>query len=161
MAGRPASSFVMLDLMRLPLGILSGMGFIGAGAILVWFTTVLGLCFGGGQIAFGMAGFGIGIVTISGLRYFERRMKHDRQATLTVVTTAEGPSEEEIRAGLASQHCGIASCALVYIAERATQQLTCHVNWRGSLLDTTIPGIVRALADRSGAVKVEWTPESR
>jgi len=29
MAGRHADSFVMNDLMRLPLGILSGMGFIG------------------------------------------------------------------------------------------------------------------------------------
>ncbi len=33
-AGRPDDSFIMMDLMRLPLGILSGMGFIGAGAIL-------------------------------------------------------------------------------------------------------------------------------
>jgi hypothetical protein len=32
--GRPADSFIMLDLMRLPLGILTGMGFIGGGAIL-------------------------------------------------------------------------------------------------------------------------------
>ena len=31
-SGKNASSFVQLDLMRLPLGILSGMGFIGAGA---------------------------------------------------------------------------------------------------------------------------------
>src|SRR3984893_2209354 len=29
--GRPADSFVTLDLMRLPLGILTGMGFIGGG----------------------------------------------------------------------------------------------------------------------------------
>ena len=61
--GKPTDSFVTLDLMRLPLGILTGMGFIGAGAILkkgdivlgvttattLWFVTVLGLCFGGGQ----------------------------------------------------------------------------------------------------------------
>ncbi len=33
MAGRPSNSFVMNDLMRLPLGILTGMGFIGGGAI--------------------------------------------------------------------------------------------------------------------------------
>jgi putative Mg2+ transporter-C (MgtC) family protein len=56
-AGRPANSFVMNDLMRLPPGILSGMGFIGAGAIVrrdnfvvgittaatLWFVTVIGL----------------------------------------------------------------------------------------------------------------------
>ena len=62
--GKAHDSFVILDLMRLPLGILSGMGFIGAGAILrkdslvlgvttaatLWFTTMMGLCFGGGQL---------------------------------------------------------------------------------------------------------------
>jgi putative Mg2+ transporter-C (MgtC) family protein len=32
-AGKSSDSFAVLDLMRLPLGILSGMGFIGAGAI--------------------------------------------------------------------------------------------------------------------------------
>ena len=69
--GRPADSFVMMDVMRLPLGILSGMGFIGGGVILkrenlvlgvttaatLWFVTVLGLCFGGGQIALGIIAF--------------------------------------------------------------------------------------------------------
>jgi len=54
----------MNDLMRLPLDILSGMGFIGAGAIvrrdnfvvgvttaaIMWLLTVLGLCFDGGQM---------------------------------------------------------------------------------------------------------------
>src|ERR1700744_3888230 len=62
--GKAPDSFVVLDLMRLPLGVLSGMGFIGAGAIVrkgnlvlgvttaatLWFTTMVGLCFGGGQL---------------------------------------------------------------------------------------------------------------
>src|ERR1700678_3419655 len=65
--GKTHDSFVVLDLMRWPLGILSGMGFIGAGAILrkdnlvlgvttaatLWFTTMMGLCFGGGQLGLG------------------------------------------------------------------------------------------------------------
>ena len=56
MAGRPSDSFVMNDLMRLPLGILTGVGFIGGGAILrrgdmvvgvttaatLWLVTVIG-----------------------------------------------------------------------------------------------------------------------
>jgi putative Mg2+ transporter-C (MgtC) family protein len=43
-AGKPSDSFVMLDLMRLPLGVLSGMGFIGAGAIVrrnIWYRGLL------------------------------------------------------------------------------------------------------------------------
>jgi putative Mg2+ transporter-C (MgtC) family protein len=63
--GKNAGSFSVLDLMRLPLGILSGMGFIGAGAILrkgdmvlgvttaatLWMVTMLGLCCGAGKIS--------------------------------------------------------------------------------------------------------------
>ncbi len=34
MDGKPSNSFISLDVMRLPLGVLSGIGFIGAGTIL-------------------------------------------------------------------------------------------------------------------------------
>lgn len=57
MAGRMPDSFVANDLMRLPPGILTGVGFIGAGAIFrrgdmvvgvtaatLWLVTVIGLC---------------------------------------------------------------------------------------------------------------------
>ena len=57
MAGKPSDSFITNDLMRLPLGILTGVGFIGGGAILrrdniisgvttaatLWYVTVIGL----------------------------------------------------------------------------------------------------------------------
>jgi putative Mg2+ transporter-C (MgtC) family protein len=63
-SGDTHNSIVRLDIMRLPLGILSGVGFIGAGAILrrgdtvrgvttaatIWLVTVVGRCFGGGQL---------------------------------------------------------------------------------------------------------------
>jgi uncharacterized membrane protein YhiD involved in acid resistance len=75
LAGKASNSFVMLDPMRLPLGILSGIGFIGAGAIVrrdnfvvdvttaatIWYLTVIGLCFGGGQIALALVGSAIGL----------------------------------------------------------------------------------------------------
>ncbi len=55
LAGKPDGSFVVMDLLRLPLGILSGIEFIGAGAIVrrdnlvqgvttaatLWFVTVM------------------------------------------------------------------------------------------------------------------------
>jgi putative Mg2+ transporter-C (MgtC) family protein len=75
-AGKVPSSFVVMDLMRLPLGILSGIGFIGAGVIVkrgptvnglttaatIWFVTVLGLLFGGGNLYLGVAGSLIAII---------------------------------------------------------------------------------------------------
>jgi putative Mg2+ transporter-C (MgtC) family protein len=60
--GKTPGSFAVMDLMRLPLGILTGVGFIGGGTILkkgdlvtgvttaatLWLMTVIGLCLGGG-----------------------------------------------------------------------------------------------------------------
>src|SRR6201999_2916528 len=77
--GKTNASFAVLDLERLPLGILSGIGFIGAGVIVkkdnnivtgvttaatMWFVSVLGLLFGGGQLLLGCAAAVLGIVIL-------------------------------------------------------------------------------------------------
>jgi len=86
-AGKPNDSFVLLDLMWLPLGVLSGMGFIGAGAIVrrndlvqgvttaatLWYVTMMGLCFGGGQIGLGLAALGLALAVLWCLKWVERR----------------------------------------------------------------------------------------
>jgi putative Mg2+ transporter-C (MgtC) family protein len=97
--GKPHDSCVVLDLMCLPLGILSGIGFIGGGAILkrgdmvlgvttaatLWFVTVMGLCFGGGQSSLGLCILAIGLATLIPLRRLEGRLIQDRHGTLTVI----------------------------------------------------------------------------
>jgi len=80
-AGKRADSFSVMDVMRLPLGILSGMGFIGTGAILrrgnlvlgvttaatLWFVTVIGLCFGGGQLMLGWVSTALALIILAGV----------------------------------------------------------------------------------------------
>jgi hypothetical protein len=89
---------------RLPLGILTGIGFIGGGAILrrdgfilgvttaatLWFVTVVGLCFGGGQIKLGIAAFALGMAVLEGLRWFDYRMKQEQHGTLSLTTESDG-----------------------------------------------------------------------
>jgi putative Mg2+ transporter-C (MgtC) family protein len=107
--GKASNSFVVLDLMRLPLGILSGMGFIGAGAIVkkgnlvhgvttaatLWFVTTMGLCFGGGQLYLGLAALVLGWIVLSILRRLEKRINQHRHATLTIMTGEHSPSGAE------------------------------------------------------------------
>jgi putative Mg2+ transporter-C (MgtC) family protein len=102
-AGKTSASFAVLDLMRLPLGILTGVGFIGGGAILkrgdivrgvttaatLWVTTVIGLCFGGGQLELGAAGTGLAFVTLFGLNYVDQRIPRQHRARLVIETGAE------------------------------------------------------------------------
>ena len=106
MGGRAPDSFVNLDLMRLPLGILSGMGFIGAGAILrrgqlivgvttaasLWFLTMLGLCFGGGQIVLGFVGLLLGLAALTVMQRLERVIRSDRRARMNSAGTSSGPA---------------------------------------------------------------------
>jgi putative Mg2+ transporter-C (MgtC) family protein len=104
--GKTPGSFAVLDLMRLPLGILTGVGFIGGGAILkrgnivmgvttaatLWVSTVIGLCFGGGQLSLGLAGTGIAFVTLFVLDVVDRRLPRQHRARLVI----EAPKDAAI-----------------------------------------------------------------
>ena len=79
--------------MRLPLGILTGMGFIGGGAILrkgtaiqgittaatLWSSTVIGLCFGGGQLALGVTALTLAMLVLTVFSWVESRLPHERR----------------------------------------------------------------------------------
>ncbi len=94
--GKSPGSFVELDLMRLPLGILTGVGFIGGGAILkrgdnvqglttaatLWFVTMIGLCFGGGQIGLGVAGGLLALLILRALKMVEVKLKREHASRL-------------------------------------------------------------------------------
>ena len=113
-AGKPPDSFVVMDTMRLPLGILTGIGFIGAGAILrrgsvvmgvttaatLWFVTVIGLCLAGGQIKVGLAGLGLCLMVLWGFRWVEKRLRRERMGTLWLTIDSKGGAEEEIQSRL-------------------------------------------------------------
>ncbi|MBV8821017.1 MAG: MgtC/SapB family protein, partial [Acidobacteriaceae bacterium] len=174
-AGKTPDSFVQLDMMRLPLGILSGMGFIGAGAILrraghiagittaatLWFLTVIGLCFGAGKIALGLTGTLAGLFTVSALLYVEERLDSDHEATLTIVTTSGGPPEQELRATLNHPKYEITSWGALYSPGDSRREFTCELKWRAPRQDTAVPQHVRALSDLSGVTRVQWSPHSR
>jgi putative Mg2+ transporter-C (MgtC) family protein len=159
LAGRSPDSFVMNDLMRLRLGILSGMGFIGAGAIVrrdnlvagvttaatLWLVTVLGLCFGGGEIALGWAGTAIGALVLTGLKWIEDRIAQERTGTLLIVTALSGPDEDEIRATLRDRGFRIAACALAVDADAQRNRLKCELRWRSTDGTDRIPDPVYQL----------------
>jgi putative Mg2+ transporter-C (MgtC) family protein len=162
----------MLDLMRLPLGVLSGMGFIGAGAILrrgelvmgvttaatLWYVTIMGLCFGGGQLGLGMAMLALGIFVLWALKRFEDWVKHDHHVHLRVVTLADGPDEPELRRLLASDGLHVRSCAVSYNVRRRRRSLRCSMKWRCRSDDVDTPPVVARLAARADVVRVDWRP---
>ncbi len=103
--GKVADSFGVMDLMRLPLGILTGVGFIGAGTIIrqgalitgvttaatLWIITVIGLCFGGGQLALGLIATGISFITLWAFKWIDLYIARDHHARLLLTIDKTSP----------------------------------------------------------------------
>jgi putative Mg2+ transporter-C (MgtC) family protein len=173
--GKMPSSFAVMDTMRFPLGILSGIGFIGAGAIIrrdnfvvgvttaatIWFVTMIRLCFGGGQIALGAAGSVIGIITLTALKAVEDRIKQDHLGKLTLVLDSAGPGENAIRATLAQANVVVDSCGFTFHPDAQSTELDCNLRWRATMGDSRLPEVIQGLARSPGVIRIAWNPQAR
>jgi putative Mg2+ transporter-C (MgtC) family protein len=102
------------DPARLGAGILTGIGFLGAGTIMrhrniirgvttaasLWFVTVIGLALGSGLYLAGTVGLGVALVSLILLPGLEKRIPSDWYSTLTVVAEMNALSEAELRSRL-------------------------------------------------------------
>lgn len=108
--GKTPGSFAVMDLMRLPLGILTGVGFIGGGSILkkgdlvtgvttaatLWVVTVIGLCLGGGQLILGIAATLLVVFTLWALKWVDVIIPREHRAKLVVTCTAQENALEDL-----------------------------------------------------------------
>lgn len=109
-SGKTAKSFAVMDMMRLPLGILTGVGFIGGGAILrkgdlvtgvttaatLWLMTVIGLCLGGGQLLLGSVATVLAVPTLRALKWVDFVMPREHRARLAVTSGTHWEVMEEL-----------------------------------------------------------------
>jgi putative Mg2+ transporter-C (MgtC) family protein len=168
--GKGPSSFAVLDLMRLPLGILTGMGFIGAGAVFrkdglvsgvttaatLWFVTVIGLCFGGGQYALGAAGGVIGLMVLWGLRYVEHRLERRKAAWLTVRYAIDSDCPRRLIEQLAPLGCTLTLRGSHVEASGGSGESRYLVHWKEQFdVDRVAPSF-DAIGRASGAQCVQW-----
>lgn len=172
-SGKSSDSFVTLDLMRLPLGILSGMGFIGGGEILkhdnlvmgvttaatLLFVTVLGLCIGGGQIRLGLTALGIGMTVLWVLRQIEVRMPHDRQGMLTLTTCPGGPLHADLSRIIRSTGYQILTLGVTVDSASRRREYTCELGWRAAWSHSDEPAFLSMLEQQSGVLVMKWNPQ--
>ena len=167
--GKAPDSFVQLDMMRLPLGVLTGIGFIGGGAILkrrddviglttaasLWFMTILGLCFGAGLLAFGSAAAAVGFAVLRGLKLAEKRIKRQRHFKLMIKWTG---SEFDVSAALAAleSQLDIDAFALKHDAGGKSEEIHCSLRNLRLPEDRSIPPVVMRLAQGPGVLAWEW-----
>ncbi|OYY23049.1 MAG: hypothetical protein B7Y65_03735 [Azorhizobium sp. 35-67-15] len=169
LSGKTSDSFVQTDVMRLPLGILTGVGFIGAGAVLhregltlgvttaasLWYVTVMGLCFGAGQLALGAMALLLGIVTLWGLKHVEQRMARKKAVKLSLVLGRDGPSEAAVRALLDEATMTVRRYSLR--VEPVTGQRELHYDlWWPVVSVAQSPALLDTLAAKPGVLQLDW-----
>lgn len=167
-SGKNASSFARLDLMRLPLGILSGMGFIGAGAILrkgemvlgvttaatLWMVTMLGLCFGAGKLALGGAGLVLTLFTLWVLKLFEQHLSQEHRGSLCLVATGEELSRE-LRSLVKQSGMQIHRWTVDVSREKARVVVQCELRWRARRGHGE-PTLIQSLRQRPDVERLRW-----
>jgi putative Mg2+ transporter-C (MgtC) family protein len=168
--GKAPDSFVVLDLMRLPLGILSGIGFIGAGAIMkkgdtvrgvttaatIWFVTVIGLCFGGGQLSLGAAAVGLALLVLWGFKWIEHHSSRDCRAILTLTAEAGSISGEDLSATLAAEGFHVAACSTEWSNRRSNRRWTFELHWRARRDTHDAPPLAKRLSAHPGVIALQW-----
>jgi putative Mg2+ transporter-C (MgtC) family protein len=168
--GKPSDSYSVMDVMRLPLGILTGVGFIGGGAILrrgdfvvgittaatMWLATVIGLCLGGGQLILGSVASVIGFLVLWGLRRFESRIEHYQVGELSVTISEDRLQTDELRDRLEKASFRIKSLSVVHAVDEHRRIFDCEVRWPSRYGAPEVPSVLADLEHLPGLVKLEW-----
>ncbi|MGO6664609.1 MgtC/SapB family protein [Rhizobium ruizarguesonis] len=156
--GKTPGSFTQMDVLRFPLGVLTGVGFIGGGAILkrgdmltgvttaatLWFMTVVGLCFGGGQILTGIVATAIGFVVLSPLKRLDTWLRCEQKATLVV--RASNGNIPELSEVLNPLTCHVGFLSLQRTAD-GSAEVTFELRWLANDPDASARAIMNALSN--------------
>lgn len=158
------------DRARLAAGILTGIGFLGAGAIIrqgtlvrgvttaavLWFITILGVAFGSGHLLLGTVGTGIAIFALFALPHMEHRIKKDFYASVTVTLGLNGISDEEVKSRIADVGVQVQRVDLDYDMRQDTRSLHCEVKMRRSDVFAISRKVVATLIACPGVTRVKW-----
>jgi putative Mg2+ transporter-C (MgtC) family protein len=168
--GKPADSYAVLDLMRLPLGILTGVGFIGAGAIVrknelilglttaatMWFATVVGLCMGGGQLALGCVSTVLGFGVLWGLRHVEGYVERYQLAELKITIEGDRLQPDQLRKRLKAAGFHLKSFSFDDCIHEHRRRFDCEVRWPAPRGNVEVPPILAELESLPGIIELEW-----
>jgi putative Mg2+ transporter-C (MgtC) family protein len=158
------------DPARLAAGILTGMGFLGAGAIIregntvrgvttaavLWVITLIGLAFGSGQLLLGGIGWAIAVVTLFILPKIEARIPNDWYGTITVRARMDGISAEDLRARLETMRIKVKKLHLDHDIEHGSRTLRLDLKFKKHD-QVDLPRKVLAELDKApGILEIRW-----
>jgi putative Mg2+ transporter-C (MgtC) family protein len=174
MEGKTSNTFAVMDVMRLPLGVLTGVGFIGGGAILkkgdlvtgvttaatLWLMTIIGLCLGGGQLALGSVATVLGVTTLWLLKWVDLVIPRQHHAALTITCDAQWDVVEGLTELVRPLHYQARFQEQRRTPDPAVAEYTFEVSWQRSERAAPPLDLLRLVDQHFSVKSFELTTES-
>jgi putative Mg2+ transporter-C (MgtC) family protein len=158
------------DPARLAAGVLSGMGFLGAGVIIhqhshvirgvttaatLWFSSIVGLCFGSGAIGIGLLATALSAVILFIIPYFEDHIENDWYADLSVKLTIATPLQNLI-ADIESLGVKVKGYDWREKVETGDRELLFHLKFKKGRLVGLPQDVIQRVSSLQGVKTVHW-----
>lgn len=173
MTGGNIDDYARFDVMRLPLGVLTGIGFIGAGAIVrrddavigvataatLWFMTLVGLTIGAGELALGVVVTLGGLLLLGALEWADHHIRRSFRAFLKI--SAERRSEDDVRRIIEGSGQRVVAWSVTYRDGGESYEARAELEWHGHASDRADPpAFLQDLAAQPGVRQVDWSPQT-
>src|SRR5204863_5681727 len=96
----------------------------------LWFVTILGLSCGSAENGLGFLGPGLAMIILYILPRFEKYIESDGYATLLVVASLEGLTEQDLKSQIGAPGLNIQTIRLGYDLEKKQKTFTCNLQLR-------------------------------
>jgi len=174
LAGKTPESFTVMDPMRLPLGILTGVGFIGGGTIFkkgdlvtgvttaatLWVVTVIGLCLGGGQLVLGIVTTALTVVTLWILKWVDLTIPREHRAVMVISADNGWSPMSDLPALIAPLKCRARFRERKASPDPATAEFCFEVSWRRPEQSVPPLKLLQRVGERYPVVSFELTSEN-
>jgi len=141
------SSFIRVDPGRIAAGAITGVGFLGAGVIIkyrasvvglttaatIWMVSAIGLAFGAGAYDLALAGFALAVFALLVLDIIEKRVQQARYSVVQVVGKNAMEKESRIIETLQSHGILIKSREYRFTKDDGRQEIDLLVKYRDTL----------------------------
>jgi putative Mg2+ transporter-C (MgtC) family protein len=127
-------------------------------AATLWFSTVIGLCLGAGQLALGLIGTAFGLSILWGFELAERCMPQEKRASLVLPSAGDASEQQELVAWLRQAGYAVVSHGVAFSENGKCREARFDLRWRGSYRETGPPELLSKFASQSGVLSLRWEP---
>src|SRR6185437_14626346 len=121
----------------------------------IGFVTVIGLCFGSGEIGLGLAGTALAMIILWALKWLEKFIPREHRAVLVLRASPVAP-EGELDRALESAGIAISSRSIAFAVEPRETRLEWALRWRSRGKTAAPPGFLGDFAQRADILSLEW-----